>query len=289
MNTATKIKEQTDLLEGVAIAPEPQLPAHRRGRPPKNALVAAEPSSANISSALVAAASNPNVDAAKMRALWELHKEIRADEARIAFLNDFHAMAKVLPIIDKNGQIVIEGKAGKRGQNTRYAKYDDIHETLKPILDQFNFVMDHATEPNDDATRINVVSYLRHTAGHETRTVFPLPAETSGSKNNVQGWVSSNSYGKRINTINLLNINSRAPQDADRDGNSEPKEPKKLNAEDLAKLKGAIKFCGVGEAKFCEKFKIEKVDELPLDQFNEAMTACQKYAEKRAADASKES
>lgn len=216
-----------------------------------------------------------------MRALWDLHKEIKAEEARVAFLEDLHAMTRKLPTIDKNGKIVIEAKAGKRGQSTPYAKYEEIHEVVKPLLDEFRFVMDHTTEPNEDGTRINVVSYLRHTGGHEKRTVFPLPAETSGSKNNVQGWGSSNSYGKRYNTINLLNINSKAPQDADRDGARSPSEndaPKKIDADQVKKISAAIDFCGVGAARFCEKYEIEKIDDLDPLRFNEAMKACQEYA-----------
>ena len=283
--TKSAVKEREPALDlQVEFAPQNKPPAVRG-----KAKVAEPASSATISTALVAAASNPQVDAAKMKALWDLHKEIKAEEARVAFLHDFHAMSRKMPIIDKNGRIVIEAKPGKRGQSTSYPKYDEVHEVLKPLLDEFNFIMDHATEPNEAGDRINVVSYLRHTGGHETRTVFPLPAETSGSKNNVQGWGSSNSYGKRYNTINLLNINSKAPEDKDRDAHAAeddqpPKTAKPLDAEQLAKLRAAIKFCGVGENKFCEKYEIEKVADLPVGHFNEAMKACQDYAAKRNSD-----
>ena len=147
--TKSAVKEREPALDlQVESAPQNKPPAVRG-----KAKVAEPASSATISTALVAAASNPQVDAAKMKALWDLHKEIKAEEARVAFLHDFHAMSRKMPIIDKNGRIVIEAKPGKRGQSTSYPKYDEVHEVLKPLLDEFNFIMDHATEPNEAGDR----------------------------------------------------------------------------------------------------------------------------------------
>ena len=277
--TKSAVKEREPSLLDPQQAPAAKLPAKADHKAP------AKPTAASLGEALLAASSDPKVDAEKCRYLWELHKDVAAEEARLAYLRDFFAMADELPTIDRNGEIVIEGKGGKRGQRTPYVRYEDLHDVLKPILKAHNFIMQHATEANADPSRLNCISFLRHTQGHEVRSVFPLPAETTGSKNNVQAWGSTNSYGKKYNTINLLNMNSRAPQDADKNGAAPQDEPPKLSAEQVNQLTKAIEFCGVGEARFLEKFKIEAVTDLPPEQFNEALKACKDYAAKTAANA----
>lgn len=177
------------------------------------------------------AAADPRCDTAKMRELLDMQKDIEAEASKRAFTEAFIALSAELPEIRTDGRIEIRAKdakgerTGAVQQATPYASFQGIMQVVKPLLIKHGFSLSFATEPSPDGTRIIVRGRLEHKGGHARETAFPLPAETSGSKNNVQGWGSSFSYGRRYCTLGLLNIVSRAREDVDRDGEEQTKEP----------------------------------------------------------------
>lgn len=265
---------------------------------PQTAVTVVRNTPKNLVQVVREAAADKNCDATKMRMLLDMLKEVEDDEAKKAFTRAFMALQGDLPSIDQDSKIEIEGKSGKRGQRTFYASYNNIMKIVKPVLQKHGFTLAHSTEPVADGTRIIVKSFLDHQDGHQRTTAFPLPAETSGSKNNVQGWGSSSSYGKRYNTIALLNIISHAPRDADLNGNTgrSRKEiegnltksdaddgPPKITAKQEEALVDAIEACGVGRPKFCQHYVIAKIVDLPASLYDEAMKACSDFKARKVA------
>ncbi len=278
---------------------------------PKQAVATISPANPrNMLAVILQASSDPKVDVAKMQALLAMQKEMVAEQSRLDFIQAFFEMKRELPRINKDGRIEIleKGTDGKRvagrdrvQQATPYATYENIREVVDPILHRFGFTMWDETEPSPDGTRIHVITHIDHNNGHGRRSVFPLPAEASGSKNNVQGWGSSNSYGKRYGCLNLLNLRTKAPEDRDTDGNR-PKLTKGgkpqttddggvvveggvaavelCSEEQIAKVREAIEGCGVSEKTFCQHFGIAKVSALPLASLADALEACRRYEEK---------
>lgn len=267
----------------------------------KTALALVQPTPGSVLTALVAAASNPNVDPNSMRAILDMQKEIMAEMARMAFTEDFIALQRDLPVIRTDGKIEIKEKvAGQRTgpvqQSTPYATFQNIHKVVSPLLRKHNFAISFATEPTPDGSRIIVKGILEHTKGHSRTTAFPLPAEVSGSKNNVQGWGSSFSYGKRYATIALLNIVSSAKEDQDLDGNRRRTKapatgdgggeviegevldaqegPPKISQAQCDKLVEAIEACGATRTQFCASWRLAKVGDLLAEHFAQAMQAC---------------
>jgi hypothetical protein len=261
-----------------------------------------QPSNAgDLMSVIRSAALDPRCDPAKMRELLNMAKEIEADEAKKAFTRDFIAMQAQLPSISRDGKIEIRAKDGtgeRRGavqQATPYATYNAIDKVIRPILIEFGFALSFSTDPAPDG-RINVTAYLDHAMGHQRHSTFPLPAETSGSKNNVQGWGSSTSYGKRYGSILLLNIVSHDPRDADTDGHEGrfahakggglaevPAEVAKISPAQVEELKLVMEDAGVSEGNFCTHYEIEKVSDLPADLFVSAKAALKKHKAEREA------
>lgn len=258
------------------------------------------PEPKNMLAVIAAAAANPACDVGKMQALLDMQEKLEQKQAQREFTQDFIALQAELPSISRDGKIEIVAKdengrrpttGGRVQQSTPYATFNNIMRTIKPLLNKHNFTLSFATEPAGD--RIMVKGFLRHVSTHEQTTSFPLPAETSGSKNNVQGWGSSMSYGKRYATIALLNIVSHAPEDADRDGGSAPSGAKKaakgaseealevidegepkITEEQHDKLVDALEACGATRAAFCAAWKIAKVADLPASGYDRAMKAC---------------
>ena len=262
----------------LSTAPPQQAPA---GKPPARARRGAQrdmvvappaPSGDHLLTALVAAASNKDVDAAKVRALWEIHREVEAEKARLLFFKQFHDLQGVLPIINKDGLIEIREKVagertGKVQQSTPFATFDAIDDAVAPLLQARGFSIWFSTDAGPDG-KLLVIGHLDHIGGHTRTTTFPLPAETSGSKNNVQGYGSTLSFGKRYAMIALLKIRTKAKVDRDDDGVAAGLGDR-LNTKQLKAIKEAMKFKNVGEERviaYCKKqgLEIETVEDIPV-------------------------
>lgn len=283
-----------------------------RGGGPKQAAAAALPATVETKKNLPAArgeprsmlaiiseaAANPDVNVDKMEALLKMQRDIENSASIKEFNRAFIALQEELPTVNRDGKIEVRKKdaSGERTgaiqQATPYATFNNIMKVLKPILLKHGFVLSFATAPTTDG-RIDVKGYLDHIGGHRRETSFPLPAETSGSKNNVQGWGSSLSYGKRYATIALLNVVSEAKEDTDTDGHEghfktarvkgagealvETTPVELITDDQLLQIREMIEWCGVGVKKFCEHFGIAKVSDLPANMFETAKKDCQDY------------
>jgi len=263
---------------------------------PADHAVVAGPEPTNFLAIIARAAADPRTDVAKMQALLDMQRQIEDRDAMKAFNAAFVALQRDLPAIKRDGKIEIRekdaagGRSGKVQQSTPYATFNNIMKVLKPLLERHGFTLSFATEPALDGARIMVRGFLDHIGGHQRSTAFPLPAETSGSKNNVQGWGSSMSYGKRYCTIALLNIVSEALEDADTDGHiernmkpaagggfAEVEERKTISEEQIIVMRDLVEWCGVPKAKFLEHYTIKKLADLPADLFEVAKKDCQQF------------
>ena len=223
----------------------------------------------NMLSVLANAASDPKCEPAKMRELYAIHKEMAQDQAKIEFVQDFAGLQAENLHINAKGKIVIPPKDGKAGQSTPYAKFNDINKAIKPLLQKHGFTLSFETEPSPDGARLIVKGLLAHKGGHQRTTAFPLPAEVSGSKNNVQGWGSSMSYGKRYCTIALLNLTSEAMEDRDDDGVGGHETA--ISADQLKELSTKMTAANITEDQFCAVYKIEKVEQLSASKLANAL------------------
>jgi hypothetical protein len=158
----------------------------------------------NILAIIERAARDPNTDIDKLERLFALRERMEAREAKIAFTGAKIAMRPELPEITMKGMIVIK-KDGKIIQETPFARFEDLHETVMPILTRHGFDLKFKNGLAPDG-KVRVTTILSHIAGHEDDTYFDLPHDSTGSKNPVQAVGSSTSYGKRYGTINVLNL-----------------------------------------------------------------------------------
>jgi ERF superfamily len=215
------------------------------------------------------------VDAAKLRELLDMQKEIIAEEARIAFTRAQVAMK--MPTINKDGQIVAEGVSKRTGkaysQRTRYATLEGLLEVIAPILADHGFVFWSEPELSEDQTRMVVVGHLDHEDGHGKTCRILLPPDPSGSKNPVQGIGSALTYGRRYCLLNLCNIISRAKEDRDTDGRA-PVVVDLISPGQAAELRAAIDgWPAIPVETFCAKYGIEKIEQLPAADVRRAMKA----------------
>ena len=205
IDTATSLdlpQEAAPLSQPLAVRSEAPAPVIQEG-------------SGSLMAAIVAMAKDPDVNVDKLQAILTMqeHMEERAEqrERLAAFNRDFHAMSKRLPVIKRDGTIeYAEDKKKPDGAKIKiasYAKWETIMAAIKPILEEFGFNLSWDTAQRaGDGGGLICIGTLRHQAGHQITASIPLPLDSSGGKNNLQGYGSTTSYGQRYTSKMLLNI-----------------------------------------------------------------------------------
>lgn len=249
--------------------------------------VVAQQPERNFLQVVAEATLNPACDVGKMNALLDMQERIEDRAAKRAWARDFNAMQAELPTIDKDGKIDHGDGVTARGNaklKTKFATFPNMMEICRPIMKKHGFSLSSLIEPAADGARINVVSILEHTEGKERTSRFPMSADATGGKNNQQGWGSSQQYGMRYNMIALLQIVTKAKEDADNDGFAKSDDTK-IDQTQLTELIKLADAAGADKAKFCVLMKVESMADIPISRFEEAKTQLNRklLAKKKAA------
>lgn len=173
----------------------------------------------NLLQQVIAAAKDPQIDAAKMETLARLVNSQQDREREIEFNQSKNAAIMEMPVITKEGRIIIPANREKgtpERQQGRFAKWEDIDRVIRPILERHGLALSFDTAERQGGG-LTVTPILSHTNGYTQRGGgFPVPAEKSGAKNDAQAMGSSLSYGKRYSGCAMLNI---VTEGVDDDGN----------------------------------------------------------------------
>lgn len=232
-------------------------------------------------------AKNKEVDTAKLAQIKEFGMDILNDQRRAAFDAAFSQMQNDLPTITARGTIEIREKDARGGrtgavlQSTKYAKWEDINEAIKPVLHRHGFGLRFVTGLADDG-RVKVTGILSG-HGHREESVFILPHDSTGSKNAVQAIGSSTSYGKRYAASALLNLTTRGEDD---DASSftdqiEQDDRPKVTQRQIEEL---IELCdakGCPRAKFLKHIGAEAFKDIPAVDFEAHVDLISSYGPKR--------
>ena len=211
------------------------------------------------------AARDPSVDIEKMQRLMDMQERIVQRNAATAYAAALSDMQPDLPVITERGKIDIG-----RGKPQSYALWEDINETIKPVLAKHGFSLSFRTGQEDG--KIIVTGILSHRQGHSERTTMHLPTDTSGSKNAVQAVGSSTSYGKRYTAAALLNLTSRGEDDDGIAGGSAGK----ISAEQLTEIVELADEVGADKIAFCKYFGVASLADIQAKDFARAVAALNK-------------
>lgn len=203
---------------------------------------------ANIMAIIERIARDPEADIGKLEKMLDMQERILNRNAEQAFSASFARMQAKMPQIDKKGRIEVNGTV-----RSHYAKFEDINEAVKPILQEHGFGINFRIAQNNGF--IVVTAVLRHELGHSETTEISLPADSSGSKNAVQAIGSTVSYGKRYTLCALLNI-TVAGEDADGLNINQ------IGTEKAVEIDLLIKEVRAEKASFLKHFNIADVRDL---------------------------
>lgn len=170
--------------------------------------------SGSFLAAILDAATNPDIDAEKMKTMAELAVKLQDREREIEFNRAKNAAIMAMPVITKDGRIVIKDKdTGRERQQGRFARFEDIDRVVRPILETHQLALSFDIAERQGGG-ITVRPILTHTNGFTERgEAMPLPADQSGGKNAVQAVGSAAAYGKRYTMCAMLNIVTEAEDD----------------------------------------------------------------------------
>jgi len=225
---------------------------------------------------IASAVMDPRCDVEKMKALLDMQERIEARDAEKAFTKAFNDLQAELPIINRDGKIDHgdgTNAQGKKKLKTSFATYPNLNRVCGPLMKKFGFTFSTSMEPEPTGTMV-AVSTLAHIAGASRKTHFRLTADTTGAKNNQQGWGSSQQYGMRYNMIALLNIVTEAREDADNDGFPPPAGP--VSQDQLKELIALADEGGADKRAFCALFDVDGMANIPADKFEEAKKQLQR-------------
>lgn len=146
-------------------------------------------------------ATTPNMSVDVLRQMMDLQERILDRNAKQDYMASFAEMQPKLPAIGRKGA----------AHNGKYAKYEDIVETVRPVLGDYGFGFSHRVNQAD--AKIEITCTLTHRSGYSESTQFVAAADSSGSKNAVQAVGSTIAYGKRYTLLALLGIATKDEDD----------------------------------------------------------------------------
>ena len=157
-------------------------------------------------------AKDPKIDIAKLTALIAMKHAEDQRHAELAFEEAFEAMQDELPVIKKRGKQLHKGGASVRNYYARLG--EDILPVVRPILTKHGFSLRHRTEwPADKPGVIRIIGKLKHRMGHCEEDIFEALADGSDYRTDVQSRKSTQSFGRRTTTVNLLNLTEQGVDD----------------------------------------------------------------------------
>lgn len=160
-------------------------------RPP-----AVQSESGNFLAAILAAAKDPSVDANKMKTLADVATNLQDREREREFNQSLNAAIMEMPVITKDGRIVIRKPGEPEREQGRFARLEDIDRVVRPIAARHGLA--YSWDVGDSGSGPVVAIILTHVSGYQTTSSgMKMPLDTSGGKNNVQGAGSAVTYGKR--------------------------------------------------------------------------------------------
>lgn len=244
-------------------------------------LNSAAPPPSNLLQVIAGAVMDPRCDVEKMKALLDMQERIEDRDAQKAFTRSFNALQAELPVINKDGKIDhgdgVTAKGNKK-LKTSFATYPNLNRVVGPLMKKHGFTFSTSMEPEPSGAMV-AVSTLSHVEGDSRKTHFRLTADTTGGKNNQQGWGSSQQYGMRYNMIALLNIVTEAKEDADNDGF---KTEGPISERQLVELIKMADDAGADKIKFCAVMGVTALAELSATRFEEAKTQLQRKLNAKA-------
>jgi hypothetical protein len=216
------------------------------------------------------AASDPNVDIDKMERLMKMHSDMVQRVAEQAFNTAMRTAQEKMKRVatDKDNSQT----------HSKYASYAALDRVMRPIYTADGFALSYDSGEGAPADCVRVVCFVSHHDGYTRKYHVDMPADGKGAKGGdvmtkTHATGSAFTYGQRYLLKLIFNI---AIGEDDDDGNAASNEP--INTEQVKEIQALIASTGADIPKFCKYMKVERIEEIPLGKFKNALAALNKKA-----------
>lgn len=234
---------------------------------PKQLVTVAAPVPSEFVLMMERLATNKDVDIVKLNALRDIYNAEQDRAAEKAFYADFVRMKPKLPRViklHKNTQT-----------NSKYAKLEDITDTIEPILGEFGFGTSmEVVEQNEIGVKVRVD--LVHTAGFIKSTSVFMPWDDkgmAGAKNKTMphAYSSSIMYARRVGECALLNISTGDDKDGNNPDNKPIAEVVYIDEAKVKEIKDALPMLFTDTKKFMDYMGVDDVAKITVTDLPKAM------------------
>lgn len=228
-------------------------------------------------------ATNPAADIDKLERMLAMHQRLLDSQARAAYYDALAQLQPELPTIDEKG--VIKDKRGN--VRSTYAKFEDMHESLRPVLSKHGFAISFSLDAKPDEkldVGVNrITCTLAHKLGHSESTSVYLPDDDNEFMSRQQRKASAISYGKRLTSVALLNVQTRG-EDNDASGGAKdtdkPEAVKVITAKQVAELEALATEVGADMSSFVRVLKVDALENLPASKYRGAVARLEEKRQK---------
>lgn len=217
----------------------------------------------NLLQAITQASMNPALDIDKFERLLAMQERLEARQRETAFMEALAKLQAEVPLIHKGGK--------NNHTGSTYARREDIHVVLQPLLAKHGFSFSFDEEAKDiDKQEVTFAAKLSHKDGHfeVKRLTVPVDAAAKNSsgkptRTGIQDMGSTASYAQRYLLKMHLNM---AETDEDTDGNS----TEKITEGDAFKLKVGIADAKMEMARFLVFMRVGALEEILVSDLKKA-------------------
>jgi hypothetical protein len=238
-------------------------------------LLKVEPPVAPVSEAgalisfLERAARDPSVDVDKFERLMAMKERVEAQSAARKFNAAVSAAKGKIPPIFKNKTVDFTSQKGRT--NYRHEDFAEIARVVDPVLAKHG--LSYRYRSQQFSGKLTVTCVLSHASGHFEETTLEIGEDHTGNKNAIQAVGSSATYLQRYTLKLALGLSASTDDDGKA---SAAAAIETITAEQATTLQELIESVGGNQKQFLAYFKIEKLAELPITQFDRALSAVKK-------------
>ena len=204
------------------------------------------------------------IDLVALKEILKLREIDDAFKARKAYAKDFAtAQANILPVFKSKTNTHTKSK---------YADLADVIETTQPIYTKEGFSVTFNEGECLKDNHVRVLADVLHYMGHSVPYHLDVPLDGKGIAGNanmtaIHSKASAVQYGRRYLMGMIFNVPT-----SDDDGNKASGK-EFINAKQLSTLLDLLAAKELSEKKLLEYLKIEKLEDLPADQYMKAVGA----------------
>lgn len=219
-------------------------------------------------------AENPNYDVEKMRTLLEMQQQVEDRRAEIEFRHAMSEASGEIPQVNKRGRVSLGGKGGYS-----FTRWEDMDTVIRPILTKYGLSLSFTTRSSANGMR-TIIGKITHRNGKYQTAEMDLPLDTGQTRNQLQAFGSTLSYGKRYCTEMLLNI-VRCNEDTD--GVPPVDDREKITAEQKEMIIEKLERLQMGPERVLAFCEVSRVDDIPSEKFKKVFNRLNSILKEREA------